>query len=83
MKFIRPKWHKGDIIRNKQDGKPYLVINVFLDSSTAIVDAQDSSLLTPLYNLPIREYHNFALDRDMEFEEQENDLKWNFNPILI
>ncbi len=82
--FARPTWKKQDIIRDIKTGKPYLVLQVILDTATIIVDMNDHSTPSlPLTLLP-RDYSAFALDHDMDvIEDEDNTVSFALNPVVI
>lgn len=58
-------WKSNEVIRNKQTGKPYLVLHVYKHVCTIVVDLNQSGVNTPLVLLE-RDYADYASDRDMK-----------------
>ncbi len=57
------QWKQKDIIRNKADGHPFLVVTVHKEVCTVIVDLLDTSDLPPTRVLLSRQYDNYVLDQ--------------------
>ena len=88
MPTIKPvAWKKGEIIRNKKNGKPYLVVHVFPSLATMIVDIGQHELQIPVLLLQ-RDYGNYDCDVNMECIEnnsfaQPDIIKWYDKEINI
>lgn len=75
-------WKIGDVIRHKRTGHPYLVIHIYHQSATILVDLEDSSPLRPTLTLLNSEYPDYAPDHDMEQKKTVNNrMEWNYSPI--
>lgn len=55
-------WKKNEIIRNKNNGHPFLVICIHRDVCTVVVDLQDTSDLPSTKVLLPRMYEHFICD---------------------
>lgn len=80
---IRIKWRKNDIIRNKSNGHPLLVLHVYKNMCTMVVDLEDTKALSVTYALLPKEYYHYAVDGDMKCEEEsDNKTHWTFEPLV-
>ena len=75
-------WKKGDVIRNKETGKPMLVVHVFTRFATMAVDLEDKN--TPSIPLVIlmRDYNSWALDVEMDYVKKNNNYQWQYSPLM-
>lgn len=71
-------WKRGDIIRNANTGKPFLVIHVYTNLATMIADPEERDLQPPVLLLQ-KDYYRYAKDVDMECKESDSLLE----PVII
>lgn len=79
---IRYNWKKGDIIRNKASGHPYLVLHVYKSICTIVVDLEVNEPLAPTLSILVREYDKYTADLNMQTKRILDDtIEWNYNPL--
>ena len=81
---MKPRWHAGDLIREKESGKAFFVIHVYRGVCTLIFDATQSCEIIQSGILLKRDYDRFA--RDIEMDATKRDLfgealKWKYHPL--
>ncbi len=75
----RTPWKQKDIIRDKTTGHPYLVIHVFIDTSTEIIDLEDKNYLRRSIHLMPSGYDQYVLDKDMVHSKE----GFNYVPLVL
>ena len=86
-KFLtRPPWKKKDIIRNITDGRPMLVLHVWLDICTVVADLTSRSQLgSPLIIYP-RSYDQWATEKDFEVKRKgwtDEETTLEYDPVNL
>jgi hypothetical protein len=64
-------WKAGQVIRNIESSKPFLVVHVFKNIGTEVFDLENSSTLINLGVILQRDYDKFARDVEMELIKQD------------
>ena len=82
---MKPKWKAGDLIRNKETGKPFLVLHVYTTICTILADPSVKN--SPTIALMPYSYDEFAKDEDMKQTVKKNDEgeyneTWELEPNL-
>ncbi len=80
-------WKRNDIIREKESGKPFLVIQVIKSLCTLVVDAKSREKTPSPLLIWERNYVNYANDRDLKAIEKEDidgdiSLDWKEEPSI-
>lgn len=79
------RWKAGELIRNKQTGKPFLVLHVQRMVCTLMTDAEVSE--PQVIVLLSKRYDEFATDHEMELLQSKEDKEytdtWAYAPIVI
>jgi hypothetical protein len=89
---LKVRWHKNDIIRHKITGHPLLVLHIYKNICTIVVDLESTEPLSQTYALLPKCYNYYAHDSEMKCEEEETkvsnwhferygDTDWNTQPL--
>jgi hypothetical protein len=79
---IRYNWNKGDVIRNRETGHPYMVLHVYKATATLVVDLEEKEPLPIPHTILIREYGKYTADLNMRTKGILNDsIEWEYNPL--
>lgn len=77
---LEVKWHKGDIIRNKSTAHPFLVLHIYKNICTLLVDLEAKEELASSFVLLPKAYNKYAVDSEMKCEEYKEEIKnWRFD----
>lgn len=76
--WVKIKWRVNDIIRNKENGHPYLVLAVNKIYSLLVDLEEKDTFKTPL-TLLSRDFYKYARDHEMEKKSR----GWQYNFIAI
>jgi hypothetical protein len=80
---VRINWKVNDRIRNKETGKPFLVLHVS-KYYCQLVDLEDKQPLVQPLILLQRNFADYAKDQDMELVKKKSSImEWEFHPVYL